>query len=130
MTWAPTRLASRYRRAKWAGGCGETKLVLSSDVVLSRVPPTICLTWPACRSMQGRKRVIFFFLFRVSSRFVFEIDPSTEYNHSLCELGFDRVDILLRVYVPVRENDWEIVGLEKSLVYGLFFLLVTYNKAK
>src|SRR4051794_36215852 len=23
-----------------------------------RVPPTICLTWPACRSMHGRKRVI------------------------------------------------------------------------
>lgn len=23
-----------------------------------KVPPTICLTWPACRSIQGRKRVI------------------------------------------------------------------------
>lgn len=34
------------------------KLVLRSVLVLVRVPPTICFTWPEWRSMQGRNRVI------------------------------------------------------------------------
>ena len=33
-------------------------LVCSAVVSALRVPPTICLTWPLCRSIQGRKRVI------------------------------------------------------------------------
>jgi hypothetical protein len=36
----------------------ETKLVLSWDSSLSfNEPPTICLTWPECKSMQGLNAV-------------------------------------------------------------------------
>ena len=39
-------------------------LVCRAEVSALRVPPTICLTWPLCRSIQGRKRVIVVSLLR------------------------------------------------------------------
>lgn len=45
-----------YETTEMTRAYTETKLVLSSAV--SRVPPTICLTCPLCRSMQGRKTLI------------------------------------------------------------------------
>lgn len=59
ITWAPSSSLSLYSRAKCSAECWDTWFVWRAVDELSRVPPTICFTWPAWRSMQGRKRVIF-----------------------------------------------------------------------
>ena len=58
MTCAPVRLCSLYSWAKWWAGRVETWFVLRYSEASVSVPPTICFTDPAWRSMQGRNRVM------------------------------------------------------------------------
>src|SRR5207247_8565142 len=47
----PSRL---YNAAYQAAGRSETKLVRSPSVSNPNVPPTICFTFPSCKSIHGR----------------------------------------------------------------------------
>src|SRR5688572_25741701 len=58
ITWPPERPSLLYSSANQRESCSETKLVFRPCPESVRVPPTICLTWPWCRSMQGRNAVM------------------------------------------------------------------------
>lgn len=59
MTCPPSNLFSLYSFAKCSAGRVDTKFVFNvSGEEVDSVPPIICFTAPAWRSMQGRNRVI------------------------------------------------------------------------
>ena len=53
MTWPPLSPSLRYSSAYHPLDRSETKFVSGSGPSSLRLPPTICLTLPWCRSMQG-----------------------------------------------------------------------------
>lgn len=58
ITWAPVRWRSLYNVAKCLAGSVDTWFVLRLEGFSLNVPPTICFTWPECKSMQGLNRVM------------------------------------------------------------------------